>query len=572
MVIYQMNRLIIRTPDDLVNVPRIDGVYNLVGADIRGANLQGADLRGAKLTGAKLNRAHLEGIHLEDADLRDADFKYAHLEGAFLSNTRLMGTDFRRAILNDADLQGSVITQTTKLVGGYFQRVNFSDVDLEGIKLARLHLEGAILRTNLAFANLRGAYLIDAKLERANLMGANLKDATLEGAFMDQFTNIYGVKLNRGTNLNRITSPNHIVTRLRIDQLHQTQPRRIGTRHVFELLGNTPEGQEELLELLVGENNNSDEDEVEEEHEGIAWEIHNNTNRIKFNNKFKKIIGADIDPLLTTIDLNKFESDFVDFINRTDRFIPPNTSDPNEIRNYKNDLIEKLRMVFTKLRTSPNMKNGMANLVNRGKNFAFEQDPIFTEAYITVFIDETTKAYNAECRDRMSCIRGIKERFYSCILGAALLVSTISGYDRTSKIQELICIAKGSKEQLNLTKLLQNWAEEWQNPKILKTSIGGGPKRKQPEIEKNGVWENMTAEERKNNLKNYLISHISRDDECYEYNKEDIINTIDKEINKYDYIFNNRESTAPEFGGSKRNKRFTRRKQNKKQKTRRSKR
>jgi len=531
-------RPIIRTPDDLANVPRVNGIYNLVGADVRGA--------------------HLEGIHLEGADLRDADFRGAHLEGAFLSNTRLMNTDFRGAFLNDADLHGSILTITTKLVGGYFQRANFLDVDLETINLSGAHLEGAILRTNLKSANLNDAYLT----------GADLRDAILEGAIMNEFTNIDGVIMNRQTNLNRINAPPNIFNRLIVERIRQIETDNIQIRDVFDFFGNTPEGQEQLLDIFGQENNSSDEDEdeVEEEHEGLAWEIHNSSSRIKFNNKFKKIIGADKEPFLTSFNLKKFKKDFIDFINRDERFIPLNVSDANKIKNYKDDLIQKIRMVFRKLRTSPNMGKVMANLVNRGKDFAFEQDPIFTEAYITVFIDETTKAYNAECRDRTSCIRGIKERFYSCLLGAALLVSTMDGYVRTPKIQELICIAKGSKEQLNLTKLLQNWAEEWQRPKILKTSVGGGPKRKGNDIENKGVWENMTAEERKEHLKNYLVSNIPRH-ECYEYNKEDIVNTIEEEINKYDYIFNNRDSPVPEFGGSKRKKRVTRRKKNKNKKT-----
>ena len=469
----------------------------------------------------ELERApQIEGVYqLSDADLRGAVLATADLRGANLDGAHLEEADLRFAFLEEAELSGA--------------------------HLERAHLQGA---------HLEGAFLIGAHLEGANLREAHLEGADLTVAFIDNHTRITGIFMDRDTDIRHIHGPENITNRLRI------------LRNRFD-------------ENRWNINDDLFQEQMQAPIQAPAFEIHNLAKNVETDEKFKNLIGANSEPVLSSVDLEQIKSDFTNFINRNDQFIPSHTNDANEIMEYKEKEINKLGNVFTKI-TNCGVEPNIANLINKAKNFAFRQDPRFIEAYIKVFIDETTKAYSAHPNnptyDTTSCTKGIKERFYTSLLGAALLVRTIEDYVPTPEIQTLICIGKADKTQINLPKLLQDWSETWQQPpeKIRNlSSSGGGEKRKrkipEPKVMTENLWKNMTASQRKENLKNYLINAIPKD-ECYEYNKEDILNEINEEINKYDYMFNNTESQIPEFGGSKSKKRrFTKKmKTHKKRKTR----
>ncbi|NER24496.1 MAG: pentapeptide repeat-containing protein [Symploca sp. SIO1B1] len=96
-------------------------------------------------------------------------------------NIDLSNTDIARATLYKANLQGAIL----------------DDADLQRVFLDRANLQGATLYG----ANLQGAILDDADLQgvflnRANLQGAFLNEANLQGVFLDR-ANLQRAILNR---------------------------------------------------------------------------------------------------------------------------------------------------------------------------------------------------------------------------------------------------------------------------------------------------------------------------------------------------------------------------------------
>jgi len=90
--------------------------------------------------------------------------------------------------------------QRADLRGAYLQDANLQRADLRGANLQRADLQDADLQD----ANLRGAYLQDANLQRADLQDANLQGADLRGAYLQdanlQRADLRGADL-RGANL-----------------------------------------------------------------------------------------------------------------------------------------------------------------------------------------------------------------------------------------------------------------------------------------------------------------------------------------------------------------------------------
>ena len=64
------------------------------------------DLRGGALRGRDLSEADLAG-----ADLRDADLRGTTLRGARLVRARLDGANLFKTVLDDADVNGAVLTE-----------------------------------------------------------------------------------------------------------------------------------------------------------------------------------------------------------------------------------------------------------------------------------------------------------------------------------------------------------------------------------------------------------------------------------------------------------------------------
>ncbi|MEH2023548.1 pentapeptide repeat-containing protein [Nostoc sp.] len=96
----------------------------------------------------------------------------------------LVFKDFYKANLEGAILEGAYL-QRANLQGAYLQRAYLQGAYLEGANLQGANLQGANLQgANLEGANLQRANLQGANLQRANLQGANLQRAYLEGAYL----------------------------------------------------------------------------------------------------------------------------------------------------------------------------------------------------------------------------------------------------------------------------------------------------------------------------------------------------------------------------------------------------
>lgn len=175
---------------------------DLSGLDFKRANLAHADLFGAKLIGAKLAGVDLRFARLDLAWIMRADFTGADLSHASLFGPivapgldppapgdapRFAGADFTgaRVIARFAgfDLRGARFTDAKLGVDVRNQpmgqmRNDFTGADLSGAVLAGADLNRAVL----AFAKLRGADLAGANLFRADLSRADLTGADLAGA------------------------------------------------------------------------------------------------------------------------------------------------------------------------------------------------------------------------------------------------------------------------------------------------------------------------------------------------------------------------------------------------------
>mgnify|MGYP003692258135 CR=1 FL=1 len=442
-------------------------------------DLSGEDLSGEDLSGRDLSGRDLSGEDLSNANLEDANLQGANLQGANLSRTNLSYANLQGAILEDANLQGA------NLQGANLQGANLKGTNLEGANLLNANLKGANLKgTNLEGANLESADLEGANLRDANLEGADLSDANLEGANL-RYANLEGANLDRA-NLN----------------------------------GAEIEGT--ILD------DNYDDHLIE----GIAYEVHNKSDKLISNKKFLNIIKPETNsPNLVPFDYDNIQQKFVDFINNGNNF--KNTD--------KKQLIEKLKTVITKASSCEKPGSNISIIINKGVDFAFKQDTRFTESYIDIFIDETSKAYDTGT-DTVSCVAGIDERFYTSLLGAALQVETIKEYELTPKIKTLYCIASVGNVQKDPNEIIQKWSESWEG--------------------KDDEWKKMSKEERVNNFKTFMLEDYKKDD-CYQENKATITETINKKAEEINDVFKNNEAVDNDgvqlFGGRKRKNKKTRR-------------
>ena len=465
----------IRTKSELLNLEKTPSTFTYDDRRRMGYNLEGADLEGANLEGADLKDANLEGAKLARANLEGAI-----LEGANLEFANLRNADLRGAILEGANLEFANL-RVADLRGANLAGANLADANLGFVFLIGANLAGANLAdANLEFANLAGANLADADLEFAKLRGADLEGADLTGANLEN-ANLIGANLI-GANLE----------------------------------GANLEGANLIGANLEGANLEGANDTPPA---GVAYEVHRKSHELESNEKFLNTIGANESPRLASFNYNEIQTKFVNFIN-----------DENNFKNSdKKKLIENFTMVINRAKSCETLTSDKANMLNKSIVFAFQQDSPFTEAYIDIFIDETFKAYSSGT-DQLSCVAGIKERFYTSLLAAALQVDTIEGFVKTPKLITLLCMAKTGKVQKDPNEILQKWAESWEG--------------------KDDEWKKMQNEERKEHFKNYMMEEYKKDD-CYEENQESIKNTINAKATEIDYVFQNNEEAA-QFGGRKR--------------------
>jgi uncharacterized protein YjbI with pentapeptide repeats len=146
--------------------PRLQGV-DLSGLDLSWLDLRGANLMGASLAGATLRQTELgEWLPIERW------VPYAIGESASMDEAKFPRV---RAVLTEANLAGADLT------GANLERAFLRDANLRGAKLT-----GARLRE----ATLYGANLANAILDDADLTGADMQGVVLTDAIgvSDKFT------------------------------------------------------------------------------------------------------------------------------------------------------------------------------------------------------------------------------------------------------------------------------------------------------------------------------------------------------------------------------------------------
>ncbi len=169
---------------------------NLQGLDLSGMDLRNADLWGANLKQANLSQSNLSGLNLDLSVMVGIN-----LSGANLSNTSIFGVHMGGADLSGANLRGSRIIAT--LDGANLSNADLSGADW-GVDIKNQPM--GQMRVSLKNANLSGARLVDANLNRAmlrfakfigaDLQGTNLFRADLAGADFTR-ANLQGAELSQ---------------------------------------------------------------------------------------------------------------------------------------------------------------------------------------------------------------------------------------------------------------------------------------------------------------------------------------------------------------------------------------
>lgn len=518
----------IRNISDIENYDNFyeDGWYDFHNADFRGANLEGYEFdRSGYFHNVNFKNANLQGvIFYGENDFSNADFRGANLRDAQLTGDAVgasfVGADLTYTYLVYCNMEEVDLTGTdlrTIYMPHSFQSANLHDVNLENANLEYVHAPNVNLeRANLEGAHLEGAdfygpatYIAPERisdLRAANLKNANLKEVNLRKCDL-RYADLRGADLTsadlRGADLRNANLRNVV---LENTMIFGANIQRVGYDGNFaEAEGiNNVDPPPPPRELPV----------VEDVDYGNAYEVHRASHALLNNETFLQIIGASDTPSI--FDYSEEKMKMRDFITRN----------PQHFDNTE-ELIRKMDMIWEKVhRSTPTPSE--SEVMCKATEFAYKQKPEFTAAYITTFIDEASCAY--QCNDenlRLSCTQGIRERFYTSLLGAASLVRTIECFVPTPEIITLSCISKIGKIQKDPNEIMQRWSESWED--ITR-------------------WKEMKKEERKEDFKNFMREDY-KDDECYEINREAIEEIINQKADEIDYVFQNDDEVM--FGGKK---------------------
>jgi uncharacterized protein YjbI with pentapeptide repeats len=183
-------------------------------ADLARAVLTGATITGADFTGANFEAAILKDLRLRDATFAGARFPRATLSGCDLEYLVLPGADFTGANLHSANLTGAWMPEA-RFENACLANTGLADVNWEGADLRKANLDGASFhagssRSGMVFspipcegsktgfytdddaeqffkapeeirkANLRGADLRGAKVDRVDFYLVDLRDAMFD--------------------------------------------------------------------------------------------------------------------------------------------------------------------------------------------------------------------------------------------------------------------------------------------------------------------------------------------------------------------------------------------------------
>ena len=173
----------------------------LVDASLRGAFLLRARLEGADLTGADLGASHCRALDLRGVTLDRARFTGSQMQNCRLDGMRIDGACFEDAKLGGAHLTGSVLTHAV-LRDAVLASAKLADVSWEGADLRGANFDSAIFHLGSSRSGLvdsvipsegsRTGYYTDdyeeqhfkspEEIRKANLRGADLRGAAVERA------------------------------------------------------------------------------------------------------------------------------------------------------------------------------------------------------------------------------------------------------------------------------------------------------------------------------------------------------------------------------------------------------
>ena len=466
-----------RTDMDRVNLHATDLRTTILPSRIQWSNLTNVNLEGKSLPGCSFFDVNFEFANLSDANLSDAIFYGEDSEGEVqisnLTGANLENANLRRAILINCNLYVAVLINA-----------NLRGANLRGANLQNAILTGADLReVDLRNADLRGADLTRADLRDVDLRNADLRRADLTGVLLEN-TLMFGTNIQNIVYNGAVTFDEYMAAVANFDPID-------------DIDDIPPVPRAEPIPAIN------------------AYEVHRASHALLNNGKFLDIIGAGEM-------LGSEEIDYDDEYNIMKNFIE---SHPNLFNNIEG-LLAKMDMIWDKVRGDrPNEQE--SDVMWKACNFAYEQDERFTAAYITTFIDEAAGAYVCDNPIyRLSCVQGIRERFYTSLLGAASFVRIIEGYVPTQEIILLSCISKIGNIQKDPNEVIQKWSEKIDKLK----------------------WKSNTKEQRIEDFKNFMREDY-KDDECYEINREAIEEIINNKASEIDYVFDNNDELV--FGGKK---------------------
>ena len=103
-------------------IDRVEGVYELAGADLRHRQWAHADLSGLSLEGANCEGINLFGALLvktgfSRCNLRDAEISFSDATGANFSNANLDGAKMYRSETTLAHFEGAVFSERSDIPG-----------------------------------------------------------------------------------------------------------------------------------------------------------------------------------------------------------------------------------------------------------------------------------------------------------------------------------------------------------------------------------------------------------------------------------------------------------------------
>jgi len=480
---------------DLIGVKFVK--CDLIGANLSGCNLTRANLSGCNLTSANLSGCNLTSANFRGATLLNTDFRGATLRGAILIDTEFVNCD-----LTDADFRGCNLTRVK------FVNCNLTGANLSGCNLTMANLSGCNLtRANFRGCNLTRANLSGCNLTRANFRGCNLTSANFSGTTLLN-TDFRGATLI-GAILIDVIFPNNITDTAAF----------ILEAILDETSAHTAFREQPTVDTTTPYLPPADDMDN-------AYEIHRSAHALLSNNNFLEIIGA-LNPPSRIFDYAAEKRKMKGFI----------TMNPEQ---EQNELNRKIDLIWEKVQHSTPTPSE-SKVMCKATEFAYKQKPAFISAYISTFIDEAAGAY--QCGDqsaRLSCTQGIRERFYTSLLGAASIVLTMDNFEKTKDIISLDCISKLGNIQKDPNEVIKLWSDEMTN----------NPEK----------WVG-TYHEKIENFKNFMRNDYNKDD-CYEINKETIEDMINKKAREIDSVFE-MEGVFRGFGGNK-TKKINRKTQKKK--------